>query len=31
VDEPAPSLFIGTGTGVTPLRSMLRAALAAGV
>jgi ferredoxin-NADP reductase len=29
-DEPAPSLFIGTGTGVTPLRSMLRAALAAG-
>ncbi len=25
-----PSLFVGTGTGVTPLRSMLRAALAAG-
>lgn len=25
-----PSLFIGTGTGVTPLRSMLHAALAAG-
>jgi ferredoxin-NADP reductase len=30
VDEPAPSLFIGTGTGVTPLRSMIRAALASG-
>lgn len=29
-DEPAPSLFVGTGTGVTPLRSMIRAALAAG-
>jgi ferredoxin-NADP reductase len=29
-DEPAPSIFIGTGTGVTPLRSMLRAAIAAG-
>lgn len=29
-DEPAPSIFIGTGTGVTPLRSMIRAALAAG-
>jgi ferredoxin-NADP reductase len=27
---PAPSLFIATGTGVTPLRSMLRASLAAG-
>lgn len=26
--EPAPSLFIGTGTGVTPLRSMIHAALA---
>lgn len=25
-----PSLFVGTGTGVTPLRSMIRAALAAG-
>lgn len=29
-DEPAPSIFIGTGTGITPLRSMLRAAIAAG-
>jgi CDP-4-dehydro-6-deoxyglucose reductase, E3 len=29
-DEGVPSLFIGTGTGVTPLRSMLMAALAAG-
>jgi ferredoxin-NADP reductase len=28
-DEPAPSLFVGTGTGVTPLRSMIHAALAA--
>src|SRR6478752_5583533 len=28
--EALPSLFVGTGTGVTPLRSMLRAALAAG-
>ncbi|MFT3775130.1 MAG: FAD-dependent oxidoreductase [Minicystis sp.] len=27
--EPAPSLFVGTGTGVTPLRSMIRAAIAA--
>lgn len=27
-DEAAPSLFVGTGTGVTPLRSMLLAALA---
>lgn len=26
-DEPHPTLFVGTGTGVTPLRSMLRAAL----
>jgi ferredoxin-NADP reductase len=26
----APSLFVATGTGVTPLRSMLRASLAAG-
>lgn len=25
-----PSLFVGTGTGITPLRSMLHAALAAG-
>jgi ferredoxin-NADP reductase len=29
-EEAAPSLFIGTGTGVTPLRSMIRAALASG-
>jgi ferredoxin-NADP reductase len=29
-DERAPSIFVGTGTGVTPLRSMIRAALAAG-
>jgi ferredoxin-NADP reductase len=29
-DEPAPSLFVGTGTGLSPLRSMLRAALEAG-
>jgi CDP-4-dehydro-6-deoxyglucose reductase, E3 len=28
--NPAPSLMIATGTGVTPMRSMLRAALAAG-
>jgi ferredoxin-NADP reductase len=28
--SPAPSLMIATGTGVTPIRSMLRAALAAG-
>jgi ferredoxin-NADP reductase len=28
--DPTPSLFVGTGTGVTPLRSMLKAALAAG-
>lgn len=28
--EQAPSLFVGTGTGVTPLRSMIRATLAAG-
>ena len=26
-DDPTPALFVGTGTGVTPLRSMLRAAL----
>jgi len=25
--DPHPALFVGTGTGVTPLRSMLRAAL----
>ncbi len=29
-DDPHPALFVGTGTGVTPLRSMLRAALASG-
>lgn len=29
-DDPAPALFVCTGTGITPLRSMLRAALAAG-
>lgn len=29
-EEPAPSIFVGTGTGVTPLRSMIHAALAAG-
>jgi CDP-4-dehydro-6-deoxyglucose reductase, E3 len=28
--DEAPSLFIGTGTGVTPFRSMIEAALAAG-
>jgi len=28
--EGVPSLFVGTGTGVTPLRSMITAALAAG-
>jgi ferredoxin-NADP reductase len=28
--DEAPALFVGTGTGVTPLRSMLVAALAAG-
>lgn len=26
-EDPQPALFVGTGTGVTPLRSMLRAAL----
>lgn len=26
-EDPFPALFVGTGTGVTPLRSMLRAAL----
>ncbi len=30
-DEPQPSLLIGTGTGVAPLRSMLRAAEASRV
>lgn len=30
LESAAPSLMIATGTGVTPLRSMLRAALAAG-
>ena len=29
-NAPHPSLFVGTGTGVTPLRSMIRDALAAG-
>ena len=29
-DEGTPSIFIGTGTGVTPLRSMLTSALEAG-
>ncbi len=29
-DDPASALFVGTGTGVTPLRSMIRAALAGG-
>lgn len=26
-EDPNPALFVGTGTGVTPLRSMIRAAL----
>jgi ferredoxin-NADP reductase len=26
-DDPHPALFVGTGTGVTPLRSMIRAAI----
>jgi CDP-4-dehydro-6-deoxyglucose reductase, E3 len=26
-EDPHPALFVGTGTGVTPLRSMIRAAL----
>jgi CDP-4-dehydro-6-deoxyglucose reductase, E3 len=26
-EDPHPALFVGTGTGVTPLRSMMRAAL----
>jgi CDP-4-dehydro-6-deoxyglucose reductase, E3 len=30
ISEDTPSLFIGTGTGVTPFRSMIEAALAAG-
>jgi ferredoxin-NADP reductase len=29
-DEGTPSLFVGTGTGVAPLLSMMRAAIAAG-
>lgn len=29
-DDPSPALFVGTGTGITPLRSMIRAALDAG-
>jgi ferredoxin-NADP reductase len=29
-DEGSPSIFVGTGTGVTPLRSMILAALAQG-
>lgn len=28
--EPVPSLFVGTGTGLTPLRSMIKDALARG-
>jgi ferredoxin-NADP reductase len=30
IEAPPPSLFVATGTGVTPLRSMLRASIAAG-
>jgi ferredoxin-NADP reductase len=30
IDEDTPSLFVATGTGVTPLRSMIKASLAAG-
>ena len=30
LDRTAPSLFVATGTGVTPFRSMIRAAIAAG-
>ena len=30
LDKTGPSLFVATGTGVTPLRSMIKAALAAG-
>jgi thiosulfate/3-mercaptopyruvate sulfurtransferase len=29
-DDGTPSLFVGTGTGITPLRSMVRAALSSG-
>jgi ferredoxin-NADP reductase len=29
-DDETPSLFVGTGTGVTPLRAMMQAALARG-
>lgn len=29
-DDPAPSLFVGTGTGVAPFRAMVHAAIAAG-
>lgn len=29
-EEPSPALFVATGTGVTPLRSMMRAAIGAG-
>lgn len=29
-EDPAPALFVGTGTGAAPLRSMLRAAIDAG-
>lgn len=29
-NDPAPALFVATGTGVTPLRSMMRAAATAG-
>jgi CDP-4-dehydro-6-deoxyglucose reductase, E3 len=29
-DDTRPALFVGTGTGITPLRSMIMAALAAG-
>src|SRR5262245_10607827 len=30
IDEDTPSLFVATGTGVTPLRSMIKASLGAG-
>ena len=30
LDETGPSLFVATGTGITPLRSMIRAAIEAG-
>lgn len=29
-EDPSPSLFVGTGTGVTPLRAMMQAALTKG-